>query len=546
MRTMGKIQRRNKTNTVQTSIFMLAGLLALARQIPLTNAIGDDGNAYFAAAYEICMLFVIVASYWLPEAVADMVKARTAREQFKNAGRVLKAALLCSGFLCLAGGAVMILGAEALAEGVMAEPLSMYALRAFAPVLFLMTVTGVLRGWFEGLGTGMPSALSSLLEQMILWITVLVGAGMLTGYGADVGRLLKNEHFKAAYGSMGAAAGVSAGLLSGLLFLLFVFAVYRKVLRRQAQKDQTRSTEKYGQMITILVRTAAPLIVPVLLYFLGHLTEQALFNRYMADNGMEELRSVQWGVYFGKYRILTRLPFVFAIGTGLSFCSGIRNAVLKSEYKQAKERTQTALHLIVFLAVPWVVSLGVLGKPIVGLLYDGDSALGASLLTAGSFIVLFLAAAVLTSRILQEIDKSRNVIWNSLAAFAVQIAAFVLFLQYLDLKVYAAVYAEMLGAFVLSVLNIWTLCRLFHYRQEWIRTFAIPLGAAAASGVAQYLLFIGFSNLIGNLAVIPVLFIGGLLYLAAVLALRGISERELSRVPFGKILVKAAKAVRLL
>lgn len=543
---MGRTHRRRKTNTVQSSILMLAGLLGLARQIPLTNRIGDDGNAYFAAAYEICMVFLMLTSYWLPEAVAGMVEARISKAQFKNAGRVLKAGLFFSGFFSLTGATAMIFGAEVLAEGVLAEPLGMYALRAFAPVLFIMTVTGVLRGWFEGLGTGMPSAVSSLLEQIILWLTVLIGSGMLTGYGADVGRLLKNEHFKAAYGSMGAAAGISAGLLSGLLFLLFVFGIYRKVLRRQIQKDQTRTAERYGQLIAILLRTAAPLLLPMLLYFLGHLAEQAMFNRYMTDNGMGDLRAAQWGVYFGKYRVLTRLPFVFAVSTGLSFLSGIRNAVSKSDYMQAKERTQTALHLVVFLAAPWVASLGVLAKPVVGLLYDGDSTLGASLLYVGSFMVLLLALAVLTGRILQEIGKSRNVIWNALAAFAVQITAFVIFLQYLDMKVYAAVYAEMIGALVLSVLNMWTLCRLLHYRQEWIRTFVMPFGAAAASGVAQHLLLIGFSNLIGNLAVIPVLLIGSVLYLAVVLAFKGISERELARVPFGKTLVKAAKAVRLL
>lgn len=525
---------------------MFAGFLGLARQIPLTNRIGDDGSAYFAAAYEICMVFLIITAYWLPEAVADMVKARISKAQLKNAGRVLKAGLFFSGFFSLAGGAAMFFGAEILAGGLLAEPLGMYALRAFAPALFIMTVTGVLRGWFEGLGTGMPSAVSGLLEQIILWITVLMAAGMLTGYGADVGRLLKNEHFEAAYGGMGAAAGISVGLLSGLLFLLFVFGTYRRVLRRQIQKDQTRSAEGYGQLIAILVRTAAPLLLPMLLYFLGHLVEQALFNRYMTENGMGDLRAAQWGVYFGKYRVLTRLPFVFAVSVGLSFVNGIQNAVSKSDYKQAKERMQTALHLAVFLAAPWVASLGVLAKPAVGLLYDGDSALGASLLTVGSSMVLLLALAVLTGRILQEIGKSRHVIWNVFAAFAAQITAFVLFLQYLDLKVYAAVYAEMIGALVLSMLNMWTLCRLLHYRQEWIRTFVIPLGAAAASGVAQYLLLIGFSDLIGNLAVIPVLLIGGLLYLAAVLAFKGISERELARVPFGKTLVKAAEAVRLL
>lgn len=525
---------------------MLAGLLGLIRQIPLTGMIGDDGNAYYAAAFEICMVFLLLTSYCLPEAVAGMIEARISKEQYINAGRVLKAAFFFSGMLSIVGGAFLVLAAQILAEDFMKEPLCMYALRAFAPVLLLVTAAGTLRGFFQGMGTRVPTAVSRLLEELVLLITVLLFANLLSEYGQSVGQLLKNKHFRAAYGSMGAAAGISAGMIAGVLFLFFVYRIYRRVYKKQEQKDPTKNPESYGQLIKILVWTAVPLIVPGLLYYLSHIFEQALFNRYMIENGMEEMRAVTWGVYFGKYRVLTRIPVVEAIAVGLPMISGIVSAIGKSDYKQAKDRMQTILHLIAFLTLPWCMFLGVLAKPVTELLYNGETETAISLLRTGSLMPLLLAAAILTNGILQGIERSQFVMRNVLVAFVIQMGFFYVSLQYLGLGVHAAVYAEMLGTFILFLLNLWSAGRILRYRQEWVRTFVVPLIASAGMGVAEYLLFIGFSRLMGNLAVLPVMLLGAVLYLVAVLALHGISEKELSRIPFGELIRKAAKAAKLL
>ena len=90
---------------IQGGILAAAGLIARAigivRRIPLTNIIGDVGNGYYAAAYELYAIILLLSSYSLPLAVSKMVAARVSRGQYKNAKKIFKASLV---FATISGG----------------------------------------------------------------------------------------------------------------------------------------------------------------------------------------------------------------------------------------------------------------------------------------------------------------------------------------------------------------------------------------------------------------------------------------------------------
>ena len=90
---------------IQGSILAIAGLIVRAigivRRIPLTNIIGDAGNGFYGAAYEIYAIILLLSSYSLPLAVSKMVAARVSRGQYRNAKKIFKASLV---FAVVSGG----------------------------------------------------------------------------------------------------------------------------------------------------------------------------------------------------------------------------------------------------------------------------------------------------------------------------------------------------------------------------------------------------------------------------------------------------------
>lgn len=85
---------------------------------------------------------------------------------------------------------------------------------------------GVLRGYFQGMGNMLPTALSQLVEQIVNAIVSVAAAYVLFAYGAKVSAIIKVEGYDAAYGAMGGTMGTFAGALAGLIIMSILMILY--------------------------------------------------------------------------------------------------------------------------------------------------------------------------------------------------------------------------------------------------------------------------------------------------------------------------------
>lgn len=77
----------------------------------------------------------------------------------------------------------IFLGADMISRHLMESPLSVYTLKVLAPALFIVAVLGVMRGYFQGMGTMVPTAISQVLEQIINATVNIVGASIMIKVG---------------------------------------------------------------------------------------------------------------------------------------------------------------------------------------------------------------------------------------------------------------------------------------------------------------------------------------------------------------------------
>lgn len=81
----------------------------------------------------------------------------------------------------------IFLGAGLISTHLMKSPLSVYALRVLAPGLLIVAVMAVIRGYFQGMGTMLPTAISQIIEQVFNAVISIVGASVLFGIGTKAG-----------------------------------------------------------------------------------------------------------------------------------------------------------------------------------------------------------------------------------------------------------------------------------------------------------------------------------------------------------------------
>lgn len=536
---------------VQGGILAIAGVIArfigLIYRVPMQRTIGDAGMGYYSAAFQIYSLMLIISSYSLPVAVSKLVAGYTAKEQYKNAKRIYRCSLL---FATITGGAtclIVFFGADFLAGTLMNLPKSAIALRVLAPTLLVVAIMGVMRGFFQGNGTMVPTATSQLVEQVINAIVSVAAAIYLFNYGTGVAGLLRDEEYASAYGAAGGTLGTSAGALAGLICLLLIYLFTKREFNYNVRHDDNRYGESFFRMFIALVITVLPVLLSTTIYNISDTLDQGIFNHIMDLKNLSAIKAEHWGMYSTKYKVLTNVPVALASAVCSSMMPSLTACIKREDYKLAKRKVSLAMRFTMILSIPCAVGLAVLGKPIISILFEGEVDIPATMLKIGSIAVVFYSMSTLSNGVLQGIDKLNIPVTNAAIALVLHLGILYVTLDIFNWGLYGVVTSCVMFAFIMCVLNWLAISKHLRYKQEIIKTFVIPSIASAIMG-----LFAFVSNFLISKALSPIIALGisiliaVIVYFVVLIKLGGVKEKEIRSFPGGNLLATVARILHLL
>lgn len=356
---MGKSKNNGTNFLVQGSILAAASIISriigLVYRIPLNNILGDVGISYYACAFDVYNVILIISSYSLPQAVSKTVSAKAAKGRYRSVYQVLKGALLfalVSGFVA---SLVVFFGAEFFTGTLLKTPYSVFALKILGPALVVVAVLGVLRGFFQGLGTMMPSAISQIIEQIVNAIISVWAAYVLYRYGTRIGAVLGDaEHYGPAYGAAGGTLGTNLGSVAALIFVLFVFFAYMHVFKRRMRREKGVKVEPFAYTMKILIITIVPVLLSTTVYNISSIIDQSIFKNVALLQGYSENKiDVWWGVFSGKYKLLINVPISIASAMAASCVPTLTMSFAQKDMKKVREQINSAMRFIMVISFPW-------------------------------------------------------------------------------------------------------------------------------------------------------------------------------------------------
>lgn len=554
---MGKSKKGGTNFLVQGSILAAASIISriigLIYRIPMTNIIGDVGNSYYGCAFDIYNIVLIISSYSLPLAVSKMVSARVAKGHFRSAYQVLKGALLFALVTGTTACAVVYFGAQFFTATLLKTPYSVFALKILGPALIVVAVLGVLRGFFQGLGTMMPSAVSQIIEQIVNAIVSVWAAYVLFGYGKRLGAVLGDpDNYAAAYGAAGGTLGTNLGSVAALLFVLFVFFVYMHVFKRRMKKERGAKVDSFGYTMKILIMTIIPVLLSTAVYNISGIIDQGIFKNIALLQGYSEHKvDVWWGVFSGKYKLLINVPISIASAMAASSVPTLTASFEEGDMTAVKSQINAAMRFVMVIAFPCTIGLGVLGEPICAMLFPGTvktAPMAGMMMIVGAFAVVFYSMSTLSNGLLQGINRLKVPVINAAIALVAHVILLVALMVFFRLNIYAVVIANMFFALLMCVLNARALQKYSGYHQEYVKTFLIPLLSSGVMGLATFLIYRGVLTLFKSnlVATLLALIAAVIVYAVVLLLMKGLSEEEILRFPKGAMLVRVAKKLHLL
>ena len=545
--------KRESNFVVQGSILAVAGiivrLIGILYRVPMTNIIGDEGMGYYSTAFNVYNIMLILSSYSLPLAVSKMVSARMAKGQYRNAVRVLKAALV---YATVVGGIACFITwnfADFFATTAFNTPFCVYALKTLAPTIWIMAYLGVLRGFFQGHGTMIPTAISQIFEQVINAVISVVAAGVLFKIGLDSNRVYNTTGYPQAFGAAGGTIGTGAGALAALLFMLLLFSIYWPVVKRRKRRDRSRRTDSYGDISVTFLFTVVPVIISSAVYNINAVVDNSIMAYGMEALGRGKEFLSLWGIYNNKYMLLVHVPLAMANSLSSSLIPSLSGAVARKEKGAVIAKTSLAIRFAMLIAIPSAVGLTVLSAPINNLLFkSGDNTEAIRMLITGSAAVIFLSMSTVTNAILQGINHMNVPVRNAFISLILHIGVLYLMLMVFKMGIYSMVFANIAFAVFMCILNAIAIRRYLNYRQEIVKTFLLPAVASAFMGAAAFGVYKGVtliikSNLLGTIfAVLAAIAVYGVL----LIKLRCVDEEELYSMPGGTKVLRLSRKLHLM
>lgn len=538
---------RGKRRERMFCVGFIAYIMGLVIRVPLSRIIGDKGIGFYAGAMEFYMVISVMFSYGISKAVMVLIKYRVRREMFKSAKRVYRNVMA----LVIVCGALLTVGvclfSESIAQILLLEPRGYLAVAASAPAIFLSSVMGVMRGYFQGMGTMIPTLHSRLVEKIIqLGASLLLGSA-LYAYGQKVAALRRTSEFAPAYGAMGAALGLSVACLFGVLHLIFIRMVYAGTFKQQLSRDTSKYVESNGQIVIMLFQTALPYMLCALLYNMNYIVDQRIFHYAMNTQEMGSIRTAHWGVYYGKYSVVIGTAAVLCT---LGIASGIPKIIQlqeKQERKEAQFRLGNLMHYLAILTIPCAIWLAVLADPIVGILFTGDRETAVSLIQTGSIIVVLFPFAYLFMNILQRTRNQKIVIFGGLAAFIIHLLFLFILISSTNMGIRAVVCGTMVFWLIVCAAGFIGVKGYLQYTPDWIHMFAIPAASAGISGLVAILLCKLLIGVVGNVVTLVICLVLCLvIYHVLLLLLKGVREEELREMPGGSMLLRLGERLHLI
>ena len=516
---------------------ILIKILGLVYTLYLTNrrGFGDAGNAIYASGYQIYALLLTISSIGVPNAISKLVSERLALGDNKGANRIFKVALATFGVIGAIGTMLLFFGAHTLAYDLIQIPESELTLIALSPAIFFVSISSVMRGYFNGRRTLKVTARAQTLEQIfktVLTIVIVEIVAYVTSTSTEM---------------MAAGANVATTLAT---FSSFVYLfMYYKIKRKEIGKEISQTVNyKYEDVKTIIKRilmVSVPLTLSSIMTSfnknIDSFTVKRILSTYMASDVATKL----YGQLSGKVDTLTNLPLAINIAFATALVPAISAARAKNDRETATKRTSFSLLTSMLIGLPCVVGMIIFAQPILNLLYPNANQ-GALLLQIVSVSVIFSILDQTINGALQGFGKVM------VPAIALGIGCLVkLILNLILLRIPSInVYGAAIGSVAcqgIAFTIVFNVLKKYVKLDLPFRKFVLkPALATGIMGTCSYTIYLILTRInLGNKATIISILCAVIIYILAVIALKIYGKEDIYMLPKGEKIYQILEKLKI-
>jgi len=393
------------------SSFFTRGL-GFVNGILLARFLGAEGVGLLMIAHPLLPLFITLTELGLPVAISKLVSEAEAKQDEARVKRILAVSLTVTGTLSVVLTLVALLGSQWIASVFLADQRAYYAMVALTPIIPIIAMSAVLKGYFRGKQNMSPLAISDIVENVAQIIVIIGVVNLLLPYGI-------------AYAAAGAMAAAVVGEAVGLFYLFAMFKWSKRGKPRE-KKTVVRLFVKGDRTLADLLRIGLPMTGSGFIYSIYRAFLPLLITKSLVLFGVGiELATKQFGLLAGYAFPLLFLPSFFTQSLSTALIPAISEASVDNNSQIMHSRMDMAMRSALIAGLPCTILLYLWAEPLTTLIYHAPEAGVLLKLLAPLFFLNYFQAPL--QAILLGLGKAPTVMWNHvLTNFFEVIAIFVL------------------------------------------------------------------------------------------------------------------------
>jgi len=501
-----------------TLILIIAGMftrfLGFINRLVVARLMGEEGVGLYMMALPTLFLIITLTQLGLPVAISKRVSEATATGNEQKVKSILSTSIMITSLLSIVFTIGMTFLAPMIASTLFTDHRTLYPLLAIIPIVPIVAISSVLKGYFQGKQNMKPQSYALMIEQAIRITCVAIFIKITLPFGVE-------------FAAAGAMISVIIGELASLLFMIYTFKRKKTIKIRYRFFSYIKSSkETLKELFSIALPSTGSRLINSISLFL----EPILVAQSLAFAGLSTtMATKQYGELTGYAIPLLFLPTFITNSLSIALVPSISEAEAKENIKLIHYRIHQAIRISFASGAIATVVLSLFSTSILTYMYDTASASKFLILMSPFYLLLYIQSPLQAT--LQALDLAKPAMWNSFIGTLAKLIILILLTSNPTFGIMGTAIAMSFSVVLVTILHLASLKKMIQFMipLKDIVKMIFLVGLTWQIGLTLKNIFMKTSDHL--MMFLLTLMLLTFIYIVCIILLRFITKDELKQIP---------------
>ena len=444
---------------------ILIKIFGVIYSVYLTNktGFGDEGNAIYMSGYQIYALLLTVSSIGVPNAISRLIAEKNGKKDIVNRERIFLIAVYLFAIVGLIGTIFLYIFSDIFANKFLEIPEATLSLKVLSPAIFCVSVSSVVKGFFNGINRIKITAKVQFIEQVLKSFLTIILVEIASKYSNNNSEI------------MAASANV-ATTLATFFSMIYIFKEYLKITNIYEDKIYF-PRQRIIYIIRNILIISMPMTLNAILSSLGKNIDSITIVKILKKLIGEEEAIKKYGIISSKIDILVSMPLSFNASIATSLIPEITKLKAKNDIKELVRKIKFSFLITLVIGVPYCFGIYCYSNDIFNILFPNASD-GAILLEMSALGIIFSMLTQTINAILQALGNNKIPVFASIIGIVFKLFSNIYLIPIEGIHEKGAIIGNVLSSMISFFIVYYSLKRIINLDFKLTKLFFKPIFAS--------------------------------------------------------------------